>query len=184
MSNDMSRAGERVDERIVSAGGVPMLITSRLSYDGDGVPVVSVHVSTREPVRVVVTADPESDPEARIVDDPEKMMPLMPREVQQLEDALEDDMGPSAAVSESSSVKHPPTVTAVVKRYFREHPNELVTPGPITRYVAEARGIDPPSNQSAGAVRAALHRLVETGVIERVSVPRSPVPTYQFKDQQ
>lgn len=178
MSNDMSRAGERVDERIVSAGGVPMLITSRLSYDGDNVPVVSVHVSTREPVRVVVTADPESDQEARIVDDPEKMMPLTSREVQQLEDALEDDMGPSVPVIESSSVKRPPTVTAVVRRYFRDHPDELVTPGHLTRYVAEARGMDS-SRQSPGAVRAAIHRLMVDGVIERVS--EYTALTYRYK---
>lgn len=78
-----------------------------------------------------------------------------------------------------------------VERYFEEYPDEESTPGAVTRYVEEKRGLgDMGQKQSAGAVRAAIIALQERGRVERLmgsplrykGVPKGSAPkTYPPK---
>jgi hypothetical protein len=53
-------------ERIFGAGGVPLLVTSVLARDSDGVPCLMVRVATSAPVRVMASAEDEEAQEARL----------------------------------------------------------------------------------------------------------------------
>lgn len=61
-----------------------------------------------------------------------------------------------------------PEILALVRRYFEEHQDEEVKPGPLTGWVAKERGLGF-GDQIGGSVRSALHDLVSMDLIERLS---------------
>ncbi len=64
------------------------------------------------------------------------------------------------------------TVAPRVKAYFDENPDKEVKPGELTRWVEADRGL-PQGQQSAGAVRSAIHKLENDGYIEQL--PNQPI---------
>jgi len=62
----MNRIGERTEESIFVAGGIRVLLETKLSKDSGGVLVVTVKISTEAPVRIIAEAEDENVQERRI----------------------------------------------------------------------------------------------------------------------